>query len=363
MKKAILTAFLFCFPFAAAAQWESGGQVMPISVYGEDDRKDYFESSRAMRSFAESTVALFRGKDLRFNGEKSVYEITPVRLGEKLNLEKDEKFYSQTAISACSGFLAGKNTVVTAGHCLDRIPCESLKIVFGYAVKKEGERPKTFPAGEVYFCREVSEKKSLDAAGGDYALIKLDREVKNHAPLALNRGKSPAKGTKLFVIGYPSGLPVKIAGNAMVRDAGEDSPYFTADLDTFHGNSGSPVFNAETFLIEGIVADGGKDYRYTIDTPGGLRTVYDPRLPFAYNRGQTHVYEQDGGPGEKTTKAKMFDNLIGVTELERFFNEIRRSGINIRRELEKIRAIERDFGVQPAIYYPEPDPGPAVYEI
>ena len=121
MKFAALTyLFLFLLPPHILAQDYSGygGEVIPISVYGEDDRKDYFETSRAMQSFANSTVALFKGKDLRFNKSKSVYEITPVKLGEKFNLEAEQRFYNQPAISFCSGALVGDDLILTAGHCV-----------------------------------------------------------------------------------------------------------------------------------------------------------------------------------------------------------------------------------------------------
>jgi len=67
------------------------------------------------------------------------------------------------------------------------------------------------------------------------------------------------------VIGHPVGLPVKVAGDAKVRDA---SPrYFVmTDLDTFGGNSGSAVFNAKTKLIEGILVRGGTDF---VRSPAG----------------------------------------------------------------------------------------------
>jgi hypothetical protein len=63
----------------------------------------------------------------------------------------------------------------------------------------------------------------------------------------------------VLVIGHPSGLPTKVAGNAYVRD--NSNPYFfTANTDTYGGNSGSSVFNANTGLIEGVLVRGDNDY-------------------------------------------------------------------------------------------------------
>jgi V8-like Glu-specific endopeptidase len=38
--------------------------------------------------------------------------------------------------------------------------------------------------------------------------------------------------------------------------------YFTANLDTYAGNSGSPVFNKNTGKVEGIIIQGAEDFFY-----------------------------------------------------------------------------------------------------
>ena len=39
--------------------------------------------------------------------------------------------------------------------------------------------------------------------------------------------------------------------------------FFVANLDTYAGNSGSPVFNTDTGLIEGILVRGEQDFVFT----------------------------------------------------------------------------------------------------
>ena len=41
--------------------------------------------------------------------------------------------------------------------------------------------------------------------------------------------------------------------------------FFTANLDTFGGNSGAPVFDMNTGLVEGIVVRGESDFNYDSD--------------------------------------------------------------------------------------------------
>lgn len=98
------------------------------------------------------------------------------------------------------------------------------------------------------------------------------------------------------------GLPLKIAGFATVRDFSKVG-YFVADLDTFGGNSGSPVFSVKTKKIEGILVRGDEDF---IDGPAGCTTMA--------------TYEQTGGRGEDVTKVSAFSafvpKLSGQKEME-----------------------------------------------
>jgi len=73
------------------------------------------------------------------------------------------------------------------------------------------------------------------------------------------------KRTSIYTIGYPSGLPIKITLNGKVID-NSNQYYFLADLDTYCGNSGSPVFNMETDSVEGILVHGHRDFFLKLTT-------------------------------------------------------------------------------------------------
>ena len=66
----------------------------------------------------------------------------------------------------------------------------------------------------------------------------------------------------MTVIGYPNGLPAKVASGAVVLDerAGRRD-YFTLNSDTFDGSSGSGVFDDRGELA-GVFVRGGDDYEY-----------------------------------------------------------------------------------------------------
>ena len=71
----------------------------------------------------------------------------------------------------------------------------------------------------------------------------------------------------MYVIGHPVGLPTKFADGANVRNNNNTS-FFVCNLDTYGGNSGSPVFNSSTHELEGILVRGETDF---IVTENGCR--------------------------------------------------------------------------------------------
>ncbi|MBI4657084.1 MAG: trypsin-like peptidase domain-containing protein [Elusimicrobia bacterium] len=348
----------------------NAGDIIKVSIYGDDDRKDfheYFNSGNhrdvLMSAFATSVVSIWHESQLELNSAGTAYSLKTKTLEDKFNLREGEKFGDQPVGSLCSGSLVAEDTVMTAGHCLkpDRrgIPCEKMKVVFGFAIKQRGVYPKEIAKSEVYSCSSVIARK-VDDAGPDYALIKLDKPVESHQPIAINRGQKLEKGTELFVIGHPSGLPVKISGNARIRKV-EKNGYFVTDLDTFVGNSGSPVFNAKTFLIEGILVRGATDYAYP---NGDEPEAIDPRgLEWMYDPGKTHSVKQDEGRGEDATKVSEAESFIKETDAEKKFKEDLGKALKEINRKSAVDSIQRTR-TAPAIYLPDTNPGriePAIY--
>ena len=285
-------------PLPAAQAEENSGK----SIYGSDDRLDYYEGDAGMKALADSVVSLWEAKQVKLADGKASLDV--MNFGAAASLCPGEKFAEQPIGAFCSGTLVGEDMVMTAGHCIvDEAKCADTKLVFGYSLKKAGDYPNSVPAEDVYSCKSIV-KRDLDlnpgffasvfngGPGPDFALIKLDRKPAGRKPLPIHRKAKPAKGDKLFVIGHPVGLPAKIAGSAKVRDA---SPkyFFKADLDTFGGNSGSAVFNAGTNLIEGILVRGDVDF---VNSPAGCRMA--------------SVVPQDGGRGEAVTKISVLEKFI-----------------------------------------------------
>lgn len=255
-KTVILSAVLTAFAAGAFAADKAGDKV----VYGDDDRLDLYQVSDAkLLKLADSTVGLFQGYDVTIEGDKA--KLATESYSQSYNLCKEEPFYEQVTGAFCSGSLVAPDVIMTAGHCVrSEDSCKGMKFVFGFAVKKAGVMPYTVSADDVYGCSALIGREQ-EGYGADWALVRLDRKVKNHEPLKYNTKDTIKNGDELVVIGHPAGLPTKIAGGSTVRDASPNG-YYVANLDTYGGNSGSAVFNAKTGVIEGILVRGENDYVY-----------------------------------------------------------------------------------------------------
>jgi subtilisin-like proprotein convertase family protein len=243
---------------AAVATTTEDHKAFDKLIYGDDDRKDLYEVTSSLnKKLADSTVALLESSHLKaLSG--SGFSLPTETYGSQQMLCASEPFYEQPAGAFCSGSLVGPNLILTAGHCIkDAMDCANVRFLFGYAVKQSGKYPISVASSDVYNCKRIVSRK-LEAAGGDFALIETDRSVMGHEVLKLQRSRVASVGDALTVIGHPSGLPTKVVGGGKVRSV--SSSYFVTNLDTYGGNSGSGVFNAETGEIVGVLVRGDTDF-------------------------------------------------------------------------------------------------------
>ncbi|OUR95443.1 hypothetical protein A9Q84_16555 [Halobacteriovorax marinus] len=274
-------------------------------AYGEDNRVDVVDSANTiMKELSLSTATQIPNKNLTLkdNGSYDLAQTTLAQFMPQLSwgvpLCKGEKFENQLAIGNCSGFLVGDKYLVTAGHCMASLSdCSGSKWVFDY---KKGEiEDYNLEASKVYSCKRVIKQQLDGATKSDYALIELDRVVEGRAPLKFRTEGKIALEDGLVVIGSPSGLPLKIAGDSVVK-VNTNDVYFEADLDTFGGNSGSAVFNATTGEVEGILVRGAKDYSRVKDEAGNSCMTVN----------MCEEYGGYGCDGEEVTRISM----VGITE-------------------------------------------------
>jgi hypothetical protein len=244
-------------------------------IYGEDNRMEIYEVSPFERHLARSTATMVHKQNISQNNirgytlnqsslrefmEFQTEEMSEV-MGETITFCQEEKFVDQPSAGSCSGFLIGPDLLVTAGHCAELENfCSDYKWVFDYKVDEESQKAGSdLKYDDIYSCKKVISSKLDMPKSLDYALIQLDRKVIGRRPLDYRREGTVEAGAEIMVIGSPSGLPLKVANGARVR-SNDHSAYFSANLDTFQGNSGSAVFNAKTGKVEGILVRGEEDY-------------------------------------------------------------------------------------------------------
>ncbi len=252
-------------------------------IYGKDNRSEIINSNKTIQKLGKSVAARIP------QWQYSVDEISPLMSILKFrksrvisfdyaltlsdpygaNICKDEKFSDQPTISDCSGFLIDDQYLATAGHCVidggelkkgNSYHCEDNTWLFDYNTKSNGNTNlDSVPVKNNYRCVQVVYAILEDDK--DFAIIKLDRKVEGRDPLQFRTSGKIADQAEVFVIGHPSGLPKKYSGEAVVKE-NTSQDYFSTNLDTFGGNSGSPVFNAKTNEVEGILVRGKVDYVY-----------------------------------------------------------------------------------------------------
>ena len=214
-----------------------------MPVFGEDDRFAISGGSDArLRGLADSTAALIRKEAIGPSGELSAKSV-----GEAHHLCPGENYYNEPSAALCSGVLIAKNMILTAGHCVKH--CLEMRIVFGYS--EYGGGTAHIPPSETYECKSAwaGEEENMRT---DIGFVLLDREVTNHQPA--NTSFIEAKtGLSVIVIGHSMGMPQKAQTNASIIATSQKMNFFMTDADAEGGQSGSPVFDAGTGKLLGII--------------------------------------------------------------------------------------------------------------
>lgn len=261
----------------------------PKVIYGTDDRIDLYEETNGTRRlWAASTCALLRAGDVQENTDGTVTLRT-----FDYNVCPDEPFANQPAAAFCSGFMVGPDIIATAGHCFDNGDIGSVRFVFGFVMEDANTPVTTVNANQVYTGVELLGQAL--AGDLDYAVVRVDRTITapNATPFDLRREGVIAVGAPIGVIGHPSGIPLKLAfGNDTVVRSNSNSGFFVANLDTYGGNSGSPVIDPNTGIVEGILVRGETDF---VNDNGCLRS---------------NVVSNTGGRGEDVSKSTTFTEFV-----------------------------------------------------
>lgn len=216
-------------------------------------RLEFYESNNSvLRTATESTAMIMKKGDLE-SAKKSGH----------LQLSKDAKrrtccaknavcrpYGGQAAMGRCTGFLVAEDTLVTAGHCVDRLGCDAIRAMFGIYKEDDGDAVMPVAEQNVFACKKVLEQEFT--ALSDYAVIQLDRKVKNQKPLPVRETSEAMKDESVGLVGGPGGVPLKLSGAGKVRPIEPSEAFFVEGWEAVTGDSGAPVLNLMTGKVEGV---------------------------------------------------------------------------------------------------------------
>ena len=231
-------------------------------VYGVDDRKDFYQLNAKQKKECDSVVSLWKASDVQDNGSGDS-QLQTIKFGDALNLCKDERFREQPIGAFCSGFLVGPDLIATAGHCVKNSnDLANTRFVFGYRMINKKKVRTTISNSDIYKGKKIIGRRQEPGKGSDWCIVRLDRQVEGHSHFEnIRKSGKISDDANVHVIGHPVGLPLKYAGGAQVRDNLKKS-YVVCNLDTYGGNSGSPVINDDKLNeIEGILVRGDTDFK------------------------------------------------------------------------------------------------------
>jgi V8-like Glu-specific endopeptidase len=239
------------------AVYEDTVEVDDTLIFGTDDRLEHGQViGTEYQYLANSTAALVDETAVNCAGGTCALTSTPWTMGKGFfgwqRLCNDVRFRGQPALAGCTGFLVAPDLIATAGHCTSfpAPSCTGTAIVFGYNADASGNNaPTSAPAANVYWC--MSETKVF-SGGDDWALLRLDRPVPRPV-LNVRYGTPVTLNMELAVLGYPYGVPLKVSPTGQVTAVNSNTPQeFSHNIDSFGGNSGSPVFERLTGVVVGI---------------------------------------------------------------------------------------------------------------
>jgi V8-like Glu-specific endopeptidase len=192
----------------------------------------------------------------------------------------EEEFYCEQPTGPFgAAFLISKTLVLTSANNVEtennagERALDKLVFVAGWQYQRGKAPPRMISPDRIYKGIEIVRYQRNGV--NNFAVVKLNRPVKveegGKSPVMLTTrspSKAIPKGVKTQVVGYPAGLPLKV-GSSVQDQTLQKSPRknkLQSPLGPLVANPGSPVFNAKTKLVEGMVIDGENFFQRIVPT-------------------------------------------------------------------------------------------------
>jgi len=213
------------------------------------------ENCKVWLDDANRVVSFVDSSDIYDNKNGTFTLLFRSTYGNSFSLCPGELFYYQPKISTCTGVVIDYNKILTASHCIEEKSFTDFRYIFNYRMLENGEPNLTLKKDDILIPEKIIKiDKELD-----YAIIRVKGTISKERIAPRREKEKISDNESLCLIGFPNGLPIKIdtLGKIILNT---DALYFYAAIDAYEGNSGSPVFNKRTHLVEGILVGGSKDF-------------------------------------------------------------------------------------------------------
>ncbi|MFN3453949.1 MAG: trypsin-like serine peptidase, partial [Pseudobdellovibrio sp.] len=265
--KYLTSCFLFfVFHLDSILAHPSKSPLRPHVIYDSDQRKEIFNESpqNSMLFIKDRILAVVHSAKLVSKPDGSVGFLDS-HYGRALKLCSNELFYTQPTFARCTASIVGTNKVLTAGHCISENGCAMTRFISQYIMRSSSETesgltpPINTTQDHVFSCKKILFRDKTFYT--DIALIEVDRDF-NITPLIISSNSNELKPNidEITAIGFPGGLPMKSSGYGPIIST--KNQIITAEIDTYGGNSGSPVFTKNSTDIQGILVRGEDDYTF-----------------------------------------------------------------------------------------------------
>ncbi|MFN0214599.1 MAG: serine protease [Saprospiraceae bacterium] len=199
-----------------------------------------------------------------------------------------------------SGFFIGPDRVVTAAHVLEKaffynILPKNLMLVRGHFAYNTQALSIEVEENQLYVMDQetliINDQVRYGDPNGDMAWIKVRPYRNNDIELNFN-GFAPepiAKGKKVYALGHGLGIPMKISFNGIITDDiyNGRATMFTCKMHILPGNSGSPIFDANTHQLVGVV--GGLHEIIAVPNPQDDCADLSINMKGPFNGIATHI--------------------------------------------------------------------------
>lgn len=234
--------------------FEAPNFLVAKTIFGHDKRDEIINAGNPITDKLKKSVAGMIPKDnLSIDGMIASFERTTL---VDYDVCSSAKFSDQPLTSDCTGFLISHNMIMTAGHCVTSFK-DCSDYYWAFDLDLENVSDLDLDMKDVYNCKQIIARELNEETHEDYVIIELDRTVYGRVPVQFSQ-KKISIGDNVAMIGHPTGLPMKISPEGIVNDVEEN--FILAKIDSFGGNSGSPVYESSTGDVIGLLRGGGEDF-------------------------------------------------------------------------------------------------------